>query len=336
MIQYLRTLLSAIALTALVTSTVHAAEDTSAPKAPVQLASDVWPPFTNHFGKPRLATELTHVALKRSGYAPATEILDHWTVPADVKAGKYDGCGAIWKSAEREEYLLYSKPYLESRLHLVGQKGSDVSISDLSKLKGKRLALVKGYAYGPIVDNATGVTIVYGNDDVENLKMLVSDDADYTLVDELLIQHAKKEKPETCEKFLEFGTTSLATNPLHLAVRKNLPNAVEIIKEFDQAIRMMQADGTYNRVLRLNSIAIDIDDDGVKELVLADINLEVGTITSGYDVYSNNKSLPEKKRYSIRDTIYNGWDEVPDDYRSMDDVIPDTRKEGFSLFGGDF
>ena len=330
MILYLRTLLTVLTLTALGTGAMHAAE------AKVQLASDVWPPFTNEFGKPRLATELVHLALTRSGYKPETVILDNWTVPSDLKADKYDGCGALWKSAEREEYLLFSKPYLESRLHLVGQKGSDVSITDLSALKGKRIALVKGYAYGPIVDDAEGLKVVYGDDDIENLKMLISDQADYALVDALLIQHAKKEKPEKCEEFLVFATEPLSINPLHLALRKNLPNAAEIIDQFNQTIRMMQADGSYNRVLRLNSIAIDIDDDGVKELVLADIDLELGTISSGYDVFSNDKKLPPKTRYSLRDQIYNGWDEIPDDYRGTDDVIPDTREEGFNLFGGDF
>ena len=330
MIQYLRYILSVLTLTALSTSAIHAAE------TKVQLASDVWPPFTNEFGKPRLATELVHLALSRSGYKPETVILDNWTVPSDLKADKYDGCGALWKSAEREEYLLFSKPYLESRLHLVGQKGNDVSMTDLSELKGKRIALIKDYAYGPLVDDAEGLEIVYGSDDVECLKMLTRDEADYALVDALLIQHAKKEQPEKCEEFLTFGDTALTVNPLYLALRKNLPNAAEIIEQFDQTIRLMQADGTYNRVLRLNSIAIDIDDDGEKELVLADIDLELGTVSSGYDVFSNDKKLPAKTRYSIRDQIYNGWDEIPDDYRGTDDVIPDTRAEGFNLFGGDF
>ena len=88
-----------------------------------------------------------------------------------------------------------------------------------------------------------------------------------------------------------------------------------------------QADGTYNRVLRLNSIAIDIDDDGAKELVINGIELEFVTISSGYEIYSNDKKLPPKTRYSIRDQIYNGWDEIPDDYRATDDVMSDTREK---------
>ena len=335
MMKYLHHLLIACALTAGSLCTAQADEATSA--TPVQLASDVWPPFTNHFGQPRIATELVHLALTKSGYQPASEILDSWTVPADLKADKYDGCAAMWKSEEREAYLLFSKPYLESRIHLAGKKGSDVNTTDLSQLKGKRLALVKGYAYGELVDSLQGVEIIYGKDDVTNLKMLISDEADYTLVDDLLIQYALKEHTEKCDEFLDFGEQSLQTNPIHFAVRKNLPGAEDMIKKFDQTIRLMQADGTYNRVLRLNSIAIDIDGDGQKELVLADVNLGLEALSSGYEVYTTSgTTLPEKKRYSIRDTIYNGWDEVPDDYRSMDDVIPDTRKEGFNLFGGDF
>jgi len=80
-------------------------------------------------------------------------------------------------------------------------------------------------------------------------------------------------------------------------------------------------------VLRLNSIAIDIDDDGAKELVINGIELEFVTISSGYEIYSHDKKLPPKTRYSIRDQIYNGWDEIPDDYRATDDVMSDTREK---------
>ena len=334
MTKYLRHLLIACTVTASLVTTVPAAEQPAS--AQVQLAADVWPPFTNHFGKPRIATEIVHLALAKSGYEPTTQILDSWTVPEDLKAGKYDGCGALWKSAEREAYLLFSKPYLQSRLHLAGRKGLEVDLTDLSPLKGKRLVLVEGYAYGELVDSLKDVEIIYGKDSVSNLKMLISGDADYTLVDDLLIQYMLKEHTDKHEELLDFGNESLLTNPIHLALRKNLPGAAKIIKQFDQTIRLMQADGTYNRILRLNSISIDVDGNGQKELVLTDINLNNTAPVGGYDIFSNDKKLPPQTRYSIRDIIYNDWDEVPNDYRSEDDVIPDTRKEGFNLFGGDF
>ena len=334
MMKHLRHLLIACTVTASLVATVSAAEQPAS--AQVQLAADVWPPFTNHFGKPRIATEIVHLALAKSGYEPTTQILDSWTVPEDLKAGKYDGCGALWKSAEREAYLLFSKPYLQSRLHLAGKKGLDVDLTDLSQLKGKRLVLVQGYAYGELVDSLKDIEIIYGKDSVSNLKMLINGDADYTLVDDLLIQYMLKQHTDKHEELLDFGNESLLTNPIHLALRKNLPGAAKIIKQFDQTIRLMQVDGSYNRILRLNSISIDVDGNGHKELVLTDINLNTAAPVGGYDIFSNHKPLPPKTRYSIRDTIYNDWDDVPNDYRSEDDFIPDTRKEGFNLFGGDF
>lgn len=130
--------------------------------------------------------------------------------------------------------------------------------------------------------------------------------ADYALVDALLIQHAKREQPDKCEEFLAFGTDPPTINPIHLGLSKSLSNAAKIIEQFNQTIRLMQADETYNPELRLNSIAIDIDDNGEKELVLNGI--ELATISSGYENYSNDKKLPPKTRYSIRDQTYNGWD----------------------------
>jgi len=333
MLKHLQHLIIAVALTVGWCGTIYA--NNALEGSSLHLASDVWPPFTNHFGKPRIAIEIVHLALTRSGYHPSTTILDRWSVPADLKANKYDGCGAIWKSDERADYLLYSKPYLESRLHLVGRKGNDVSITDLSTLKGQRVAIVKDYAYGALLDAVKDVTWVYGNNDVANLKMLINGEADYSLMDDLLIQHVQKEQPEKCAQFLDFGSKPLLIRPLHLALRKNLVGAAEIIKQFNQTIRMMQADGTYNRILRLNSIAIDINGNGEKELVLAEIHLKSAAFNSGYEIYSNHKKLPDQKRYSIRDQLYT-WDEIPDDYRSPDDVIPDTRTSGFNLFGGDF
>ena len=302
----------------------------------VQLAADVWPPFTNHFGKPRIATELVHLALAKSGYEPTTQILDNWTVSEDLKAGKYDGCGALWKSIEHEAYLLFSKPYLQSRLHLAGRKGLDVELSDLSQLKSKRLVLVEGYAYGELVDSLKKVEIIYGKDSVSNLKMILSGDADYTLVEDLLIQYLLREHTDKHAKLFDFGSESLLINPIHLALRKDLPGAAKIIQQFNQTIRLMQVDGTYNRILRLNSISIDIDGNGYKELALKDLDFNTKAPVGGYDIFSNDKPLPPKTRYSIRDTLYNDWDEVPNDFRSEDDFIPDTRKEGFNLFGGDF
>ena len=46
--------------------------------------------------------------------------------------------------------VLFSKPYLENQLILVGNKGSNPNVSSFSELKGKRIGVVKGQYEGRI------------------------------------------------------------------------------------------------------------------------------------------------------------------------------------------
>ena len=69
-------------------------------------------------------------------------------------SGPFDGSAAAWRDQQREAVLLYSEPYLENRLVLVARRGGNVSAQSLAALKGRRIAIVEGYAYGDI-DEAT-------------------------------------------------------------------------------------------------------------------------------------------------------------------------------------
>ena len=53
--------------------------------------------------------------------------------------------------------MFFSDAYLENRLVLVGRSGTDVTAKSLTVLKGKRVAVVKGYAYGEIDTARPGV-----------------------------------------------------------------------------------------------------------------------------------------------------------------------------------
>ncbi len=86
-----------------------------------------WLPFTGAEGQPRVALSLSEQALKRAGYDSVTSIVPDGQLIPKIEHGDFDGSAALWRSAEREQFLLYSKPYLENRLVLVARKGSAVS-----------------------------------------------------------------------------------------------------------------------------------------------------------------------------------------------------------------
>src|SRR5687767_4310640 len=95
----------------------------SAPVAPLRLVSTPWPPFTNEAGKPRIALNLVETALGRAGLNAGTTIVEPAQFNDALMSDRYDGSAAAWKDAGRERVLVFSEPYLENRLVLVGRAG---------------------------------------------------------------------------------------------------------------------------------------------------------------------------------------------------------------------
>jgi hypothetical protein len=118
--------------------------------------------------------------------------------------------------------LVFSQPYLESRLVLVGRRGADVSAKTLSDLTGKRVAIVEGYSYGGAVDLG-GPVFVRSRSEEDSLSQLLSGDVEYTLMDDLVVQDILNNYPKESEARLQIGATPLVRRDLHLAIRARGP-----------------------------------------------------------------------------------------------------------------
>lgn len=303
----------------------------------LRLGSDAWPPFTDEPGRQRVAVQLVHTALDRAGIHATTEIVDWKDVEAGIRDGDFDGSAAMWRTDRREQELVFSAPYLENRLVLVGRKGSDVDITRISELAGKRVAAVGRYAYGGEIEKAVGVFFVNGSNDQENLDKLLAGEVDYMLVDELVARYLVTYQPDETAAKLEIGTVPLARRLLHFAVRRDLPDAEEIIEAFNREIPGMIADGTCSEILQIGWIRVDVDGDGLYELVPpGDL---VGTVPPGsvYDVFGKApETPPEKERIFIQGSIYEGWDSIPERYRGPSGPNELTFKHGTTLFSLQF
>lgn len=299
----------------------------------IHLASDSWPPFTAEAEAQRVAVDLVHTALDRAGLRATTTIVEWKDVEEGIRQGRFHGSAAMWRSEARERELLFSAPYLENRLVLVGRKGSDVSATRMSNLAGKRVAVVRRYAYGDEIEKGAGVLFVGGSNDQEDLDMLLAGDVEYMLVDDLVARYLATYQPAEAQAKLEIGTTPLARRTLHLALRRDVRDAEAIIEAFNREIREMLVDGTFGEILRVGWIRADVDGDGRDELVaLAD---QVGLPAPGsvYDVFGTAPDAPpEKERIFIRGSIFEGWDAVPDRFKGHAGPNDVTFKHGTTLF----
>lgn len=231
-------------------ASLSSAQLQSAESPPLRLGSDVWPPFTDAEGKPREALDLVESALLRTGRKAQFSIAAWSDVLARLEKGELDGSAAMWKTSEREKQLLFSEPYLENRLVLVARKGSDVSAKSLAELAGQRLALVRGYGYGEAVAKPN-LQIVLRDSDAECLRAVLAKQADYLLLDQLMVDHLFRFYTAKANELISTGTTPLVTHPLHFVLRRDYPGAQAIIAGFNRSVAKMQADGTYNVLLHV-------------------------------------------------------------------------------------
>lgn len=291
----------------------------------LRLVSSIWPPFTNVAGQPRFALDLVEAALDRSGVPSATTFVDHAQYPSAIMTGRFDGSGAAWRDAQREKALLFSQPYLENRLILIARRGGDVSAQAPAALKGRRLGIVEGYAYGDELERS-GATLVRAKSEEDSLRLLLDSKVDYALLDALVVQYILENYPEEAKTRLQIGTASLVTRSLHLAVRRSRPDAESIIQRFNAQLRAMITDRTYHRLLHVDWIRADADGDGIPEYI-------AGSDQSGkqppryvYPLFSSTaieKQVRNQERYFFGGAIYNGWSSVPDHYKVDDLNRPD-------------
>jgi polar amino acid transport system substrate-binding protein len=299
----------------------------------LRLVSTEWPPFTNEFGRPRFALDLVEAAFERIGVTAATDIVAPADFTPSLLKGAFDGSGAAWKDAEREKVLLFSQPYLENRLVLIGRKGADVSASTFAPLKGRKIALVEGYAYGDAVA-AGGPSFVRSKSEEDSLRLLLENGVDFMLMDELVVQYIVRNYAAEAKARLQIGTTPLVTRPLYLAVRRSRPDAESIVTRFNTQLRGLIADRTYHRLLHVDWIKADVDGDGILEYVPRSDQVGTSAPQSAYAIISDDKVTKPgtAPRFYVGKRVYNAWNAIPDVYKVSDTGRPESDRSTLTYF----
>lgn len=307
----------------------------SAQTAPLTLVSTAWPPFTNAPGQPRFALDLVEAALGRISLSAKTTIVGAGQFTPAILTGPFDGSAAAWKDPERERVLLFSQPYLENRLVLVARRGGDVSAKALTELKGKKVAIVEGYAYGDTIDKS-GPNFVRSRSEEDSLSRLLNGGVDYTLMDELVVQYIVSNYPKESGTRLQIGTTPLLTRGLYLALRRTRPDAESIISRFNAQLKGMIADGTYHRLLHVDWIQADINGDGVPVNVPQSNRPGPSEPQRVYSLFSTPQpattTTTSKPGFYVGGNIYADWASVPDSYKEVNPQPPDYRRSSASIF----
>lgn len=276
----------------------------------LNLASDVWPPFTNKDGQKTIALDLVEAAFFRMNEPMEVHITSFTQVLEGLENGQYEGCGAMWKTPERESNMLFSDPYIQNRLVLVSLKTADPDTA----MTIRKVGAVSSYAYDVPLLQSKKVEVLYNDSDQENLNFLLAGKIDLMLADELLIHYLLQAQKEKVDELLDISSP-IAVKSLHLAISKHVPAAESLIARFNTEIENMITDGVYHDVLELNWITADIDGDGKTEHILKGDTAGSTAPESSYALFYNDSTKTAGNSYHVNGTLYETWEDVPAKYK---------------------
>lgn len=220
----------------------------------LRLISDVWCPYIcdPSEGQPGYAVELSRQALTEHEIevtiAPFSRAL------RAVAVGHYDGVLAA-SPAHNPDLIFPQETVGFYGNHFIVRANDDWKFHDLTSLQQMRLAAIKSYDYGPVLNDyiqrkqgTPWITLVTGEQMVErNLNMLLSEHIDVYLETEYVAFYTAK-KLGLDQHFRIAGEQGSST-PLFIGFSPQSKSSAGYAREFDRGVRKLRRNGQLQKLL---------------------------------------------------------------------------------------
>ncbi|GAB3266343.1 substrate-binding periplasmic protein [Chitinimonas naiadis] len=239
----MRRLLLITALLGLMPATAQAGK-------PLVFVSTDYPPyFSESLPEEGTVAALSRAAFKSAGY-DLTLVFRPWArLMREVSAGKYDGVVAVWYQADREKFLAYSSPVIDTHLGFYGRRDAELNVSNLQSLQTRLIGTVRGYANPPAFE-AAALRTEDAVDDLTNLRKLDAARLDLVLIDRAVGNWLlRKELPAASARVMWLEPPVL-TMPLYLGIAKQRKGYEKLVTDFNQGLAEIRRNGEYERILK--------------------------------------------------------------------------------------
>lgn len=215
----------------------------------MQLVTTEFPPYTGKaLPAQGIASEITVEALKRGGYNAVVTVQPWARALKAGKDGAVDGVVAIWHSKEREEWFVYSEPYLVNQVGFYKRADSSTRFNNLTDLKSYRIGTVRDYANPKAFIDAK-LTNEEAVDDEMNLRKLDGKRLDLILVDKGVARYLIETKLPDAKEKLVWLDPPVEETPLYTAISKKAPDHEKKLAAFNLGLKQMKEDGTLAKML---------------------------------------------------------------------------------------
>ena len=216
----------------------------------VALMANTSPPYSDKkLPEQGLALEIVKHVFSGTQYKPEITI-DNWSRAVEgASLGVYDGLAAAWYSDARNDDLLFSEPYLSSRLIILKLRSNPRQYSSLRDLAGGALGVRVDYAYGIDFAAVPDLTLVEENHLIQNLLKLLNGSVDFVIGDRrTIVMQLNEYLSDKMTKF-EVLDIPLPEVQRHVAISRERPGYEKVISEFNRSLAAALKDGSLQTII---------------------------------------------------------------------------------------
>jgi len=221
----------------------------------ITLATDPWAPY---YG-PKLKNngylaQLVKEAFIRKGYELKILFVPWKRAYEYSKVGDYDGLmGAFYKD-ERTEFFEYSNHIDQAEIVFFIKKDKNISYKNLKDLSKYKIGVVRGYHYSKEFDKEKeNLHLFEANHSKDNIKLLIFDRVDLILGSKkVILSLIKKHYPQYLSQ-IKFLSPIVHSNKLYVCISKKRKNHKQIISDFNEGLKEIIKDKTYDKILKFHN-----------------------------------------------------------------------------------
>lgn len=236
-------LFAALAAWLMATAAASAADQT-----PVRLACNEFPPqkmAAAPDGKRGFDVDILEQAFARVGRLVQVDYFPWKRALEFGRAGKLDGLCSCSRRADRDAWFIYSEPMGNVGIGVfLGKPMHGMQVKSMADLSGLVIGVVRAYNLQQELVDA-GLEPVVVSDDEKGLRMLLAGRVDGFLT----FRDTGRYILSKIQPSAEYGYVEFRSSPYFACFSKAVPNAAAMTEAFNEGLRRIRADGTFDRIM---------------------------------------------------------------------------------------
>jgi len=216
----------------------------------VTIMTGEYQPYTStHAGGARIMQDLVTRAFAQENITVSYQYAPWKRCEAEVETGRAFAAIPYFKTEERSQRFEFSDPVIYSINRFFYNRErfpSGFEWQHLEEFRPYTFGGVQGYWYIRTLE-AAGISVDPIQSDIQNMRKLVHQRIDFTIIDELTGKHLLQLFPTSEADKISMLEKPESIQPFHLLISRQYPNAEQLTHRFNRGLEKLKQSGEYRR-----------------------------------------------------------------------------------------